>query len=56
MLSEKTVEIIKAITPDVAEHADKITCKFYQRMFTGNPEVKSVFQSSPPTEWSTTAA
>lgn len=46
MLSEKTIEIIKAITPAVAAHADKITCKFYQRMFAGNPEVKAYFNQA----------
>jgi nitric oxide dioxygenase len=46
MLSEKTVNIIKAITPAVAENADKITCKFYQRMFAGNPEVKAFFNQA----------
>lgn len=46
MLTEKTIEIIKAITPAVAAHADKITCKFYQRMFAGNPEVKAYFNQA----------
>jgi nitric oxide dioxygenase len=46
MLSEKTIEIIKAITPAVAAHADTITCKFYQRMFAGNPEVKAYFNQA----------
>ncbi|WP_149499323.1 NO-inducible flavohemoprotein [Roseiconus lacunae] len=46
MLSEKTIEIIKQITPAVAAHADTITCKFYQRMFAGNPEVKAYFNQA----------
>lgn len=46
MLTDKTVEIIRAITPAVAAHADQITCKFYQRMFAGNPEVKAYFNQA----------
>ena len=46
MLSDKTIEIIKAITPAVAAKADTITCKFYQRMFAGNPEVKAYFNQA----------
>lgn len=46
MLTEKTIEIIKAITPAVAPHAEAITCKFYQRMFAGNPEVKAYFNQA----------
>ncbi|XZE45587.1 NO-inducible flavohemoprotein [Pirellulaceae bacterium SH467] len=46
MLSQKTIDIIHAITPAVASHADKITCKFYQRMFSGNPEVKAFFNQA----------
>ncbi|TWT94704.1 NO-inducible flavohemoprotein [Stieleria varia] len=46
MLSDKTIQIIKEITPAVAAHADTITCKFYQRMFAGNPEVKAFFNQA----------
>ncbi|MCA9127131.1 MAG: NO-inducible flavohemoprotein [Planctomycetales bacterium] len=46
MLSKKTIEIIKAITPAVAAHADTITCKFYQRMFAGDPQVKAYFNQA----------
>jgi nitric oxide dioxygenase len=46
MLNQKTIEIIKAITPAVAPHAEAITCKFYQRMFAGNPEVKAYFNQA----------
>jgi nitric oxide dioxygenase len=46
MLSSKTVEIVKAITPLVGAHAETITCKFYQRMFAGNPEVKAYFNQA----------
>ncbi|XZE36439.1 NO-inducible flavohemoprotein [Pirellulaceae bacterium SH501] len=46
MLSQKTIDTIQAITPAVASNADKITCKFYQRMFSGNPEVKAFFNQA----------
>lgn len=46
MLSEKTIQIVKEITPAVAANAEKITCCFYQRMFAGNPEVKSFFNQA----------
>lgn len=41
MLSEKTVQIIKRITPAVAANAETITRRFYERMFEGNPEVSA---------------
>lgn len=43
MLSDSTIQIIKAITPAVAENAVRITTCFYGRMFAGNPEVKAFF-------------
>ena len=46
MLSEKTIEIIKAITPAVAENAETITQRFYTLMFAGNPEVKAFFNQA----------
>ncbi|MCL4104816.1 UNVERIFIED_CONTAM: hypothetical protein GTU68_034255 [Idotea baltica] len=46
MLSESTIQIIKAITPAVAENAVKITTCFYGRMFEGNPEVKAFFNAA----------
>lgn len=46
MLSEKTIQIVKEITPAVATNAEKITCCFYQRMFAGNPEVKAFFNQA----------
>jgi nitric oxide dioxygenase len=46
MLSEKTITIVKAITPLVAANAETVTRVFYQRMFTGNPEVKAFFNQS----------
>lgn len=46
MLSDKTVRIVKEITPLVAANAETITRRFYERMFEANPEVKAFFNQS----------
>lgn len=46
MLSEKTVRIVKEITPLVAANAETITRRFYERMFQANPEVKAFFNQA----------
>ncbi len=46
MLSEKTIRIVKEITPAVAANADTITRCFYERMFAANPEVKAYFNQA----------
>ncbi|QEF97788.1 Flavohemoprotein [Stieleria maiorica] len=46
MLSEKTVQIVKEITPLVAANAETITRRFYERMFEANPEVKAFFNQA----------
>ncbi len=46
MLSPNTIAIVKQITPIVAANAEAITCRFYQLMFAGNPEVKSFFNQA----------
>lgn len=46
MLTEKTVRIVKEITPLVAAHAETITRRFYERMFEANPEVKAFFNQA----------
>ncbi|WP_182866861.1 NO-inducible flavohemoprotein [Stieleria mannarensis] len=46
MLSEKTIRIVKEITPLVAANAETITRRFYERMFQANPEVKAFFNQS----------
>ncbi len=46
MLTEQTVSIVKQITPAVAEHAETITRRFYERMFAANPEVKVYFNQA----------
>lgn len=46
MLTQKTTDTIKAITPVVAEHSEEITRCFYPRMFAGNPEVLAYFNQA----------
>ncbi|MGB7326142.1 MAG: NO-inducible flavohemoprotein [Rubripirellula sp.] len=46
MLSEKTIRIVKEITPLVAANAETITRRFYELMFEGNPEVKAFFNQA----------
>lgn len=46
MLSEKTIRIVKEITPLVAANAETITRRFYERMFQANPEVKTFFNQA----------
>ncbi len=46
MLSEKTIRIVKEITPLVAANAETITRRFYERMLEANPEVKAFFNQS----------
>jgi len=46
MLSPRTIEIVKAITPAVAANATTLTRRFYELMFAGNPEVKVFFNQA----------
>ncbi len=46
MLSEKTINIVKEITPLVATNAETITRRFYELMFVGNPEVQDFFNQA----------
>ena len=46
MLTERTIEIVKATAPAVAAHAEAITRRFYTLMFAGNPEVKAYFNQA----------
>lgn len=46
MLSQKTIEIVKEITPLVAKNAETITRRFYELMFEDNPEVKVFFNQA----------
>src|SRR5687767_1094595 len=43
MLTERTIQIVKATAPAVAQHAEAITRRFYTLMFQGNPETKAFF-------------
>ena len=49
MLSDKTIAIVKATAPVVAENAVAITRRFYELMFAGNPEVKVFFNQAHQT-------
>jgi nitric oxide dioxygenase len=46
MLSDKTIQIVKATAPAVAPRAEEITRRFYQLMFAGNPEVLAFFNQA----------
>lgn len=46
MLSEATIQLVKATAPVVAQHAEAITRVFYQNMFAGNPEVRVYFNQA----------
>lgn len=46
MLSQRTIEIVKSITPAVAANATTLTRRFYELMFAGNPEVKAFFNQA----------
>lgn len=43
MLSQKTINIVKATAPILQEHGETLTRHFYNRMFSHNPEVKPFF-------------
>ena len=46
MLTPRTIEVIKEITPLVAANAETITHRFYELMFEGDPEVKAFFNQA----------
>lgn len=46
MLSQSTIDIVKATAPAVAPQAEAITRRFYVRMFAENPEVQAYFNQS----------
>ena len=43
MLNEKTIAVVKATAPVLAEHGETLTRHFYKRMFEHNPEVAPYF-------------
>ena len=44
-LSQKTIDIVRATAPVVAEHGMAITSTMYRNMFRDHPELRQVFQS-----------
>ncbi|MCD9468192.1 NO-inducible flavohemoprotein [Photobacterium iliopiscarium] len=46
MLTQKTIDIVKATAPVIAAAGPVVTQHFYQRMFQHNPELKDVFNMS----------
>ena len=55
-LSPKTIEIVKATAPVVAENAEAITSTMYEIMFTNNPEIKELFKDAEPDQHKKLAA
>lgn len=43
MLDQKTIDVIKATVPVLAEYGEKITTRFYQQMFEAHPELLNIF-------------
>lgn len=46
MISQQTIDIVKATAPVVAATGPKLTAHFYERMFSHNPELKDIFNMS----------
>ena len=46
MISNQTIDIVKATAPILAETGPKLTAHFYDRMFIHNPELKDIFNMS----------
>ncbi|WP_261816123.1 NO-inducible flavohemoprotein [Vibrio gallicus] len=46
MLSQSTIDIVKATAPVVAQTGPALTAHFYDRMFSHNPELKDIFNMS----------
>ncbi|MBN9246286.1 MAG: nitric oxide dioxygenase, partial [Hyphomicrobium sp.] len=49
MLSQKTIQIVKATAPVLQEHGNTLTRHFYDRMFSHNPEVLPYFNRANQT-------
>lgn len=43
MLSQKTISIVKSTAPVLEKHGEALTKHFYKKMFSNNPEVKTLF-------------
>ncbi len=46
MISQKTIDTVKATAPLLAQTGPALTAHFYQRMFSHNPELKDIFNMS----------
>ncbi|MFZ6044085.1 globin domain-containing protein, partial [Vibrio natriegens] len=46
MLSQQTIDIVKATAPVIAQTGPALTAHFYERMFRHNPELKDIFNMS----------
>ncbi|MGF1733375.1 NO-inducible flavohemoprotein [Photobacterium kasasachensis] len=46
MISQKTIDTVKATAPLLAQTGPSLTAHFYQRMFSHNPELKDIFNMS----------
>lgn len=56
VLSVKTIEIVKATAPVVAQNAEAITTAMYEIMFTNHPEIKVMFKDADPDQHKKLAA
>lgn len=48
MLTDKTIELIKATLPLMQEHGEAIATKTYEILFAQYPQVKILFAKAPP--------
>ena len=46
MLSQQTIETVESTIPLLAEHGQKITAHFYEKLFKAHPELKNVFNEN----------
>lgn len=55
-LSQTTISTVKATADVVAEHAEAITTKMYEILFTEHPELKTLFEDADPMQHKKLAA
>lgn len=55
-LSPKSIELIKATAPVVAENAESITSAMYEILFSKHPELKVLFKNAEPDQHKKLAA
>ncbi|OAN19332.1 flavohemoprotein [Photobacterium jeanii] len=46
MISQQTIDVVKATAPVIAQTGPALTAHFYERMFSHNPELKDIFNMS----------